>query len=256
MPRINQQYANPFLPVSKMPLFTSDGEKSSRQSVMLQTEEGQVEVGNVSESYQLVPNETVHEIALDVLSRSELSFEDAGMIFDGKRYRQRWILPELLAEPRKGDIVQLALDIVNSYDGSTTFGLAFNAQRLVCENGMMVDFMLGGFRFRHFGHDDFGSELEMASSHVRGLVDKLTPLSSKLQRLIDTTIDRESIQAVFKVLALPQSLQAQIFMQIDEYTLRGLYNAFTGVLTGNNTHRAESINRQVSRFILAGSHET
>jgi len=211
-----------------MPLFTSDGEKSSRQSVMLQTGEGQVEVGTVSESYQLVPNETVHGIALDVLSRSKLAFDDAGMIFDGKKYRQRWILPDLSAEPRKGDIVQLALDIVNSYDGSTTFGLAFNAMRLVCENGMMVDFMLGGFRFRHYGHDDFGSELELASSHVRGLVDQLEPLSHKLQHLIDTTIDRESIQAAFKVLALPQSLQAQIFMQIDEDYPVGLLQCLYG----------------------------
>ena len=130
MPRFNQQFSDPFLPVSKSQLFTSDGTPSSRQSVILQTEEGQIEVGNVSEGYQLVPNEAVYDIALDVLSRSELAFNDAGQIFDGKRYRQRWILPELTAEPRKGDLVQIAFDLVNSYDGSTTYGLAFNALRL------------------------------------------------------------------------------------------------------------------------------
>ncbi len=158
----------------------------------------------------LVTNEAVHDIALDVLSRSELTFDDAGQIFDGKRYRQRWVLPDLSAEPRPNDIVQIALDIVNSYDGSTTFGLAFNAQRLICTNGMMVDFMLGGFKFRHFGNDDFASELDAAANHVRGLTEQLGTLSSKLKHLIDTPIDRESIQAAFKVLNLHQTLQAQV----------------------------------------------
>jgi len=169
MPRLNPLIADPFLPVSKVPLYTSNGSLSSRQSVILQTAEGPLEVGNVSENYQLVPNKAVHTIALDVLSRSELAFEDGGQIFDGKRYRQRWILPDLSVEPRKGDIVQLALDIVNSYDGSSLFGLSFNACRLVCENGCILDYFLGGFKFRHYGHDDFVTELDPTKGAGRAM---------------------------------------------------------------------------------------
>ena len=250
MPRFNQQFSDPFLPVSKSQLFTSDGTPSSRQSVILQTEEGQIEVGNVSEGYQLVPNEAVYDIALDVLSRSEFAFNDAGQIFDGKRYRQRWILPELTAEPRKGDLVQIAFDLVNSYDGSTTFGLAFNAQRLVCTNGMMLDFWLGGFKFRHYGQDDFAGELDFAANHVRGIAEQLEPLSQKLQHLIETPINREDIQRAFTDLKLPSKLQAEIFLAIEEDSAWGFYNACTGVLTKNETHRSESLNRQVSRYLL------
>ena len=97
MPRLNQQIDDPFLPVRKEQLYTSDNRPSSQYSVMLKQEEGQeIEVGHVSENYQLVPNETVHQIALDVLSRSNLGFDDACMIFDGKRYRQRWVIVLLL----------------------------------------------------------------------------------------------------------------------------------------------------------------
>ena len=251
MPRLNRQIADPFLPVKKVPLYTEGGAKSLRYSVILDPQGENLEVGNVSGNYQLVPNKAVHTIALDVLSRSELAFEDGGQIFDGKRYRQRWIMPELSVEPRRGDIVQIALDLINSYDGSSLFGLAFNAQRLVCENGMMVEIMLGGFRFKHFGNDGFAQELDVAANHIRGLANQLEPLSQKLQHLIETPLDRESIQAAFTVLKLPQSLMAQVFMQIEEDTLWGFYNACTEVLTKNNTHRSEGLNRQISRFMLA-----
>jgi len=234
----------------KVPLYTEGGAKSSRYSVILDPNGGNLEVGNVSENYQLVPNEAVHEIALDVLTRTGMNFEDAGMIFDGRRYRQCWTIPDLAVEPVPNDIVQLALHVVNSYDGSTTFGLTFNANRLVCTNGMMIDFFLGGFKFRHYGHDDFQKELEEASAAVLGLAGQLEPLTQKLQHLVETPIDRVSIQAAFKVLSLPQSLMAQVFMQIEEDTLWGFYNACTCVLSGQNTHRADNINRQVSRFLL------
>lgn len=39
-------------------------------------------------------------------------------------------------------------------------------------------------------------------------------------------------------------------MAVEEDSLWGLYNAFTSVLTKQNNHRAEGINRQVGRFLL------
>jgi hypothetical protein len=251
MPRINHQIDDPFLPVRKEQLFTSDNRPSSQYAVMLQQENQEIEVGHVSENYQLVPNETVHQIALDVLSRSNLGFDDAGMIFDGKRYRQRWVLPDLSVEPKKNDIVQLTFDVVNSYDGSTTFGLAFNAQRLVCTNGMMIDFAIGGFRFRHFGHDAFPEEMELAVSSLQNLSAQLEPLNSKLQYLIDQPVDRHYIQQAFTDLKLTDKMKANVFMEVEEDTAWGFYNACTHVLSRAGTHHADNINRQVSRYMLS-----
>jgi hypothetical protein len=251
MPRINHQIDDPFLPVRKEQLFTSDNRPSSQYAVMLQQEDQEVEVGHVSENYQLVPNQAVHQIALDVLSRSNLGFDDAGLIFDGKRYRQRWILPDLSVEPKKNDIVQLSFDVINSYDGSTTFGLAFNAQRLVCTNGMMLDFMLGGFRFRHFGHDAFPEEMELAVSSLQNLSAQLEPLNSKLQYMIDQPVDRHYIQQAFTDLKLTDKMKANVFMEVEEDTAWGFYNACTHVLSRAGTHHADNINRQVSRYMLS-----
>jgi len=251
MPRINQQIADPFLPVRKERLFTSDNRPTSQFAVMLENEGQEIEVGHVSENYQLVPNEAVHQIALDVLSRSSLGFDDSGMIFDGKRYRQRWVLPDLSVEPAKDDIVQLSFDVINSYDGSTTFGLAFNAQRLVCTNGMMLDFMLGGFKFRHFGNDAFPEEMELAVNSLQNLSGQLEPLSLKLQHLIDEPVDRSYMQQAFTDLKLTDKMKANVFMSIEDDTAWGFYNACTHVLSQAGSHHADNINRQVSRYMLS-----
>ncbi len=100
--------------------------------------------------------------------------------------------------------------------------------------------------------NDFQAEMEQAAMSVLGLASKLEPLTERLSRMVDMPINRESIQAMFKVLNLPAGLQSDVFMGIEEDSLWGLYNAFTSVLTKANTHRAEGINRQVGRFLMGG----
>ncbi|MCB2212104.1 DUF945 domain-containing protein [bacterium] len=250
MPR-KAMSVDPFIPVEKIPLMTSDGRPSSRYAVHIGTNGDRQEVGVVSDSYQLIPNHTVHDIALDVLSRTDLSFEDSGHIFDGKRYRHRWILPDLTVEPRVDDFVHLTFDVINSYDGSTTVGVMFNAQRLVCSNGMMLDFMLGGFKFRHINRDDFADELQIAAQKVRRLGEQLEPLSRRLNNLIDVPIVRGDIQGVFRELKLPMSFRAEVFDAIQDDDAWGLLNGFTDVLTRQNTHHADNVNRQVMKYLLA-----
>lgn len=221
MPKRTRNFIDPFAPVTIVPLYTADGSQSSRNAVMIDNQGEQEEVGIVSDSYQLVPNSVVHEIATDVLTRTEMLFEENSLLFDGKRFRQRWVIPDLAIQPVPGDIVNVAMDVINSYDGSTQFGVLFNAQRLVCSNGMMLDFLLGGFRFRHFGHDGFINELQEAAQVIRNLADRLEPVTGRIQRLIETRVDREKIQRVFREIKPPVKLQADVFMAIEDDTAWG-----------------------------------
>ncbi len=188
MPRRNTNISDPFAPVKLVPLTTPDGSPSSRNAVMIEENDGDTEVGVVSTGYQLVRNDDVFNIALDVLGRTGLYHEDAGMIFDGKRYRQRWVLPDLQMEVRPDDLVHVTLDVINSYDASTLFGLSFNARRLICANGMMIDYMLGGFRFRHWGHDGFVEELQVAANRVQSVAENLDPLTRTMKRMTSWTV--------------------------------------------------------------------
>lgn len=251
MSKRNQNFNDPFASVTMVPLYTANGEQSSRNAVILDNNGQQEEVGIVSDSYQLVPNAVVHDIANDVLTRTDMAFEEDSLIFDGKKFRQRWVLPDLIMEPAPGDIVNVAMDATNSYDGSTQFGISFNARRLVCSNGMIVDFMLGGFRFKHFNHDSFMIELQEAAQVIQNLAGRLEPVTNRIQKLIEAKIDRESIQRAFADLKLPMRLQAEVFMAIEGDTAWDLYNAHTHILTRQETHRADNLNRQVSRYMLA-----
>jgi hypothetical protein len=224
--------------------------QSSRYAVMLDPQGSNFEAGIVSGDYQLVPNQTVCDIATDVLDRTGLDFDSSRRIFDGRKFQQRWVVPELHAEPEVGDIVQVAVDVYNSYDGSTTFGLAFNAQRLICTNGMILDFMLGGFRFKHWGNEGFQEELSQAASRIRDLGPIMAHLTNSLRRMISTPITRQDIQDSFRQIELPKTYVSDVFMALDGDNLWSLYNAFTDILTKQESFRAENWNRQVSRRFI------
>ena len=243
---------SPYLPVVKTPLFTQDGAQSTRMSVILDPEQLAMEVGTVSADYKLVPNQDVEQAAVDILDRTGIPSELSSLFFDGKHFRKRWILPDLSIEPRVGDFVQVAIDAHNSYDGSSTFGLAFNLQRLVCGNGMVVDFQLGGYRFRHYGSDSFEDELEAAGARIMNLASRLESIVPRLRDLTDTPLSRAETQTVFRDLAIPKTTQAEVYQKIEEDNWWGLYNAFTDILSRNNTYRSDLQNRQVSRYFLKG----
>jgi hypothetical protein len=242
----------PYLPVYMTPLYTQAGVPSNRVSVILDPDNLAMEVGTVSADYKLVENEDVERAAADVLERTGMTSEVSSLYFDGKHFRKRWILPDLAIEPRVGDFVQVAIDAHNSYDGSSTFGLAFNLQRLVCGNGMVVDFQLGGFRFRHFRSDSFESELEAAGGKIMNLATRLESIVPRLRDLTDTPLTRAETQTVFSDLSIPKSTQAEVYQKIEEDNWWGLYNAFTDVLSRKNTYHSHLQNRLVSRYFLEG----
>ena len=243
---------DPFAPVRKERLYTADKTPSNQFAVFVKDVElkQEMEVGTVSDTYQLVANEDVYQTGLDVLTRSEQDFEPSITRFDGKKYRQRWVLPNLNIEPRKGDIVQLAVDVINSYDGSTTFGLSFAARRLVCLNGMQIDYRLGSYKFRHHNRPEYQQELAEAANHVGKLVKHLEPLKDKISELISTPVDRTYIQGMFNELKLGQGLVGQIYMNLEEDTQWGLYNACTSVLTERGAHSDDNLNRRISKIFI------
>lgn len=249
----NSIHTNPFADVTTMPLLNSRGEISSRQSVILDPEGAHEEVGVVSRDYQLVPNRKVQEIALDILDRSQLNFEKDSLLFDGKHYRERWVLPDLSIEPVPGDVVRLALDIVNSYDGTKRVSVSFNAQRLVCSNGMMLDYFLGGVRFRHIGDRDFEAELQGAADSIHQVQDRLSNLMPAFQQMINTPVDVPFLQQAYSELKLSNSLVAGSLLNLDSEAQHrwGLYNSITDILSRQESMHAENINRQVTRWFVS-----
>jgi len=242
---------DPFLEVSLLPLSIPGGQTSSRCAVILDPSDKKIEVSVVSREYQLIPNLEVRNIALDILTRIGIPFQECRMLFDGRRYSQRWTIEGFELEPRPGDFIRLGLEVHNSYDGTSLFSLSFIAERLICGNGMVVDFLLGRFRFRHYGQNgDFHKELDRALDTVQRLGEQGASLLPAMKRMVDTPINRGLTQGVFRKLNTPRLYVADIFLALEEDSEWGLYNACTRVFSEQRSFRGEVLNRQTSHYFF------
>ena len=244
--------SDPFLPIQRVPLFTPAGVQSSKWAVVLDPQGAHEEVGIVSDEYNLVENARVVETAERILAEGALEATRGKTLFDGRRFRQRWVLGQHTFEAQPGDIVALTLDAWNSYDGSARFGVAFNMQRLVCSNGMVVDQLLGGFRFRHnHAHGEvFDGEVEQAVERLQQLSHNIHLLAPKFQTMTRQKLSIAGIQRVFSDLEVPRPLVSDVFMELEGSRAWDLYNAFTHVLTRQESFGAEHTNRRVTQYFL------
>jgi len=242
---------SPFAPVELQTLQTVNGKASSRQAVILDPQGEALEVGIVSPDYKLVNNSEVVQVAEDLLANTGMAFDEHKTLFNGKKFRQRYLLSQASGEVKVGDVVACTLDAVNSYDGSTTFGLEFNAVRLVCSNGMMLSFMLGGFRFKHWGSQNFDREMRVAARQLERVGDRLHMVLPMLTELTRKRMKRADIQRFFAETNLPITTQAKVFNAIEDDTKWGVYNAATSVLTDRKCFSAETLNRRVSQYFLS-----
>jgi len=241
----------PFMPVELQTLQTVNGNASSRQAVILDPQGDALEVGIVSPDYKLVKNSEVVQVAEDLLANTGMAFDEHQTLFNGKKFRQRYLLSQASGEVKVGDVVACTLDAVNSYDGSTTFGLEFNAIRLVCSNGMQLSFMLGGFRFKHWGSKNFDREMRFASRQLTRVGDRLHQVLPMLAELTRKRMKRVDIQRFFAETNLPITTQAKVFNAIEDDTKWGIFNAATNVLTQQERFSAENLNRRVSQYFLS-----
>lgn len=259
---------DPFSPVTLAPLsIDGHGKQSSRFAVMLHpqtsasvNEDGTgaevietdpVEVGIVSGDYKLVPNLDVHEIAQEILRSTGLEFKHVRSLFDGRKYTERFQIPSLALERAKGDVIALTLDLFNSYDGSTQYGFAFNALRLVCLNGMTVASMLGGFRLRHNDNpSQFERELETARIQVLSMGQNMQKLGPAIDTMMETEADINSVRRFLKETEIPRQYIPELIQNIQEPTEWGVYNAATRVLTAADSFAAEAWNGRVTDYMF------
>ena len=111
MPKQTNQNLNSFLPVEMVPLVTSGWQSSSRYAGVFDPQGEALHSGYVSEDYKIVPNSSVVEAANDVLKKTGFDYEDHQILFDGKKFRQRFVLNELQGEVKPGDIVKIVIGV-------------------------------------------------------------------------------------------------------------------------------------------------
>lgn len=104
--------------------------------------------------YRLVKNEEAFTAFREALDKSSLSTEGmqvtAEMAYHGARTMLSFTFPSYgFAISRIGDLVNLKLKVINSYDGTAALTCILSGHRLACLNGMVVEKNFAHSYIRH-----------------------------------------------------------------------------------------------------------
>lgn len=242
---------SPLDPVELQPLSRPGDTEIHRQAVVLDPDGINQVVGIVGPDYRLITNRSARDIALDILTRTGRPFTEISTAFNGKQWRTRWIFDDMNLEPKPGDFVALGIDAVNSYDGSTQHSLSYIALRRVCVNGMNIDFLLGGFRFRHLGNDDkWELELEAAVSELTNLGRNADVVLPAMTNMVNSRVDVVGLRKLARQADPSGLITAKALFESEGDTAWDVYNGYTRVLSAQNTIAADNRNRDISRVFF------
>ena len=156
-------------------------------------------------NYHLVPNRQVHDIAMDVLNKTGMTFEPVPsfasghsqpILWDGKRYVERWFTkdvkvtgPKAFPGGQRRDMM-MGMEVRNSYDGSYKVGLAFFAMYCACSNQFHATNLLGApFEFPHVNRGEgFEGDFQLALDTVTEKAANFHNIQKALDVLAETRV--------------------------------------------------------------------
>ena len=237
----------PYGEIRKVPLdyqgITSSAYAVQRQDIKSEGGLKWKECGIVSNNYLLVPNSEVRDLASEIATESELSWEPMKTFFDGKRFIYFMQSKTNTTEIVKGDDVALGMGFWNSYDGSTALQFRTFLIRLVCTNGMITKDFMNLMRFKHNkiseGYED---QIINAAKVVDNCGDNIKTVTKRMRRMVETPVSLNDLAVLRNSTLghLPVTLWGKIsthFLNKEserildgEVTMWDFYNACTDVL--------------------------
>jgi len=148
-----------------------------------------------SENYQLIPNLRIHQMVLDVLSRTGREFAPVpefgggyskSICWNGKKYCERWYLQDAEQVLPNGNNITLGLEAFNSYDGSLAAGIRFFVMHMLCSNQFYSSNLLKEFIFYHYrsANGNLEADIDETVGHINSQAvnfTKIVPFFSTLQ---------------------------------------------------------------------------
>lgn len=122
------------IPVELQPLFTAQGQRSTRKAVV-RTDTGEI-VSDVSNRYQLVTHKELFNKVkplIDTFGEGKASCHSSGL---GSKLLWQYDFKDISGDVKVGDNVGFRVMLDNSYDTKSSFGIAIHGLRLKCLNGM------------------------------------------------------------------------------------------------------------------------
>jgi len=185
-------------------------------------------VGIVSKEYNIIQNATVRDAVLRS-SPSGVSLIAAGNFGGKSLQRYDFPFPQAKNAFGKGDAVGVSLDIINSFNATSS--LIFNPYllRLVCTNGMRSRKCLTSLRLVHKKKlevtEAIGGAVSTVIKTIRGFIGRIVELKDVSAKDVDThSLLRLTAEGLSKTLA--DRIEAHLDLEKME-TKFDIYNAFT-----------------------------
>ncbi|MEX0824478.1 MAG: DUF932 domain-containing protein, partial [Woeseia sp.] len=131
-----------YFPVESRSVCVSDAEGLPRSAAdyqaIVRTDTNAV-LGIHGRAYKVVPNEPLFRGFDEALQASDLDLSgltiDDHVNYGGRRVIRNYRFPTITTEPRIGDIVELRISVINSFDSGNAFAAQVGGMRLWCLNG-------------------------------------------------------------------------------------------------------------------------
>ncbi len=204
--------------------------------------EGWRDMGTVSESYLLLTNREVRELALEIAETSGLPFQESRIFWDGARFAHVIDFTDTAEEMRDDDPVGLSLITRTSYDRSWRFDTALMGKRFACDNGVLSGEFFARVSFKHTQNgggngDKWKDIIRQGMSVVSHADDNLERFLGGLRILRRQRMTDEHLRHVWlRMPRLGETLMGKImsrYVEHEEPTLYGLLNAGTNVFWHN-----------------------
>jgi hypothetical protein len=159
-------------------------------------------VGSVhSEDYQLITNQAVHDLAVEVINATGMTFEHVPsfgqghsmpIFWNGQRFVERWFTRDVsVPAPNGKGMFALGMQVENSYGGSSSVSFAFFGMHLLCSNQFHSGNMFATERFPHVSRTkggDLHTDLEWAKGRLTGQASEFGKVQPQLELLQDTPV--------------------------------------------------------------------
>ena len=184
---------HPYGDIRKVPLdyqgITSSAYAVQRQELDNRRGLEWKECGIVGSNYLLVPNSEVKELADEIATESQLTWEPMKTFFNGKQFAYFMQCKSDTTEIAKDDDIALGMAFWNSYDGSTALQFRTFLVRLVCTNGMITKDFMNLMKFKHNKTSEgYEKQIINAAKVVDNCGEDIETVAKRMRRMVETPV--------------------------------------------------------------------
>lgn len=268
MTRKQEVISNPFFPIKVEEIKTVDSGILVPRKAIFNADTGKV-ISVTGLDYQVVENGRWVEQFEDYLKDSDVKFIRSNAMTNrtGSQFSARYRFPDIRAnfgerQTNFGtvpDDVELAINLWNSYDGSSTAGFDVGGFRLICLNGLRVFEQLYKWSRKHMGEEEIVNQMLISFDTVKKLfIEKLVP---SWQAMRDADFDNTIAFNLVQKLELSKLYRKKLGLmwyqkkQLNQLnTMWDFYNLITAFTThyveGRNMKLAQQIGANASRQLM------